>query len=205
MRVPAVEEVRRELSSWSREELLEFAADCAAEFPAAHDRLRRRIASKAGSAAATFRAQIDQALAVRHVKWNEVAEFVASLDAILADVVRLGERQPAEAIEVALRFLGRIPSVCDAVDCEDELGTFCSEAAAAVARLARNDGVDRLTVAGRLLELHAANGYGVAHDLPEIAAGLVTAESLEAFEDLFREKGAERLVAELTRRARGTR
>lgn len=202
MRIAAAKDVRRELSSWSREELLDFVADCAAEFPAAHDRFRRRVASKNTAAVATFKGQISVALTVREVKWNQVAEFVASLDAILADVVRLGERQPAEAVEVALWFIGRIPSVCDAVDCEDELGTFCTEAASAIALMARKDGMDRLAVAGSLLDLYAADGYGVTPELPGIAASLVTAENLAAFEALFREKRAERLTGELVSRAR---
>lgn len=205
MRFAAAEDVRRELASWSREELLDFVTDCAAELPAAHDRLRRRVASKGSAAVATFKAQIARALDVREVKWNQVAEFVASLDAILVDVVRLGERQPGEAVEVALWFIGQIPTVVDAVDGEDELANFCTEAASAVALMVRNDGLDRLAVAGRLLDLHAADGYGVASELPGIGAALVTPESLGAFESLFREKRAERFIPELKARLRPTR
>ncbi len=102
-------------------------------------------------------------------------------------------------------FISRIPSVVDAVDGEDELGNFCTEAASAAAAIARKAGIDRLAVAGRLLDLYAADGYGVTPDLPGIAAGLVTAESLGAFEALFREKGAERFVGELGARARAAR
>jgi hypothetical protein len=69
MRFAAAEDVRRELASWSREELLDFVADCAAELPAAHDRFRRPVASRGSAAVATFKAQIARALRA----WEEIA------------------------------------------------------------------------------------------------------------------------------------
>jgi hypothetical protein len=166
--------LRRELDGWSREDLVAFVADCAAQNQAILDRFRRRESARAGGARTleTFQRHIDEALAVREVRWDGVAEYVRRLDMILTDVACLGEHAPREALEIAFYFLEKIPTVADAVDGEDELDVLCEEIGRLIVAITVKSGTDRHEVARRLVDVAESDPYGNTSSFPSLARNL---------------------------------
>jgi hypothetical protein len=162
--------LRRRVQSLSKKDLVDLVYDGAARRPEILSRVEHRIAARTSPAKAVAKitAAIDQVLDVRFVKWNEVREYIRRLDDVLSDIVFLGKEHPAEAIPAALYYVEAIPRVFDSIDCEDELGAFCTELAELVISLHPRAGLSPGDTMGRLLDAFEKDRHCQFSEIPEL-------------------------------------
>lgn len=166
------DDVRAELSSWTRAELEDLAIDLLGQNEEARAAVVRQIVAKRGAltAAPVFMDQIDAALSVHHVSWRQVSEYYTRLHELVTGVQTLGKSDPAAAVSVAQYFLERLPAVVERVDAEDELGLVCEFLGQVLLECARPAGMTLGQMATRLLDAHRADQYGLTTSFPMLVA-----------------------------------
>ena len=109
--------------------------------------------------AARIRSSIHEVLQVDFVEWDQVDSYIDDLNQVLDEIDSLGEAAPAAALELAWRFIKRIPAVFNNVHDECELAMFCSDLAQAAWTLAKKAGNPIDDSAARLLDAYAADAH----------------------------------------------
>lgn len=149
-------DVKKELRSWTREQLLEFALEVVDAYPDVHGQLVRVIDAKANpkGAGTRLKAQIDSVLAVRSVEPRQVDAWILRLEGVLNAILALGERSPAEALEAVRHFIDEIPTTFNLVEDETEQAMFCRELMEAAVKLTRAAGASELELGEKLLDAY---------------------------------------------------
>lgn len=119
-------------------------------------------------AVAGLRRQMEIAVDVNHVAWDEVRDFVARLERVLVGIKSVGHDHTREAADLAWEYLALIRSAADAVQGEDELPNLFDEALAAAHELAVKAGVPAGERAKKLIDAYVT-GSGYAMGEPAIA------------------------------------
>ncbi len=162
-RVPrAVPDVRKEISSWSREKLVEFALEVVDSHAAIRRQLEDLCLSKGdiGKAADRLKAQIDRDLLIEFIGEREAYEYVRGLDDTLAAIKSLGNRSPGEALDLVWYFLNEIPAIFEDVHDECELGDFCGDLMRAAVSLCRAASASEIELGHKLLDAYVSDMHG---------------------------------------------
>lgn len=124
-------------------------------------------------AVAGLRRQMEIAVDVNEVRWNEVREFVARLERVLVAIKSVGHDHPREAAGLAWEFLTQIRGAADAVSGENELAEFFDEALTETHELAMDAGIGTDERAKNLIDAFVVgSGYGMGEPAIELVKGL---------------------------------
>jgi hypothetical protein len=168
------DELREGLLNWSPDRVVDYLLQIAGWD------LDRRILElcviahvDVAHAVAGLRRQMQVAVDVNDVRWDEVREFVARLERVLVAIRCVGHDHPREAADLAWEFLRLIRGAADAVSGEDELQNFFDEVVTAAHELTVKAGIEPDAHARKLIGAFVTgSGYGMGEPAIELVKGL---------------------------------